>query len=449
MLMALVRAARGRVLALCLFGLVGLSSFAARAHTIPGSITLSERVALADVVVVATIVRAALPDGAPHKRPGHLLAQAAVVERVLGEPPAGALLFEPHSHSGETYTEGERVVLFLRKPEAPATAKNAPAAARTDEVYGTVDDVSDRVSLGTAAAERASRADVLAAVRGYARALSASDGAARGAQRKAVTLALLRAADARLQASALRDLAQGSVQIDRADLPALLEIADDPRASMAARVTLLEDLDRRGLVNAASRYESWLATAPLSEMAALARAAGRKNDAAITAALAARLGGPDEESAALAARALGEPFHESAIAALLRAADPGRHKLAVAVVESLGRMGTPAAQQGLSALLARSDDPEWQRSVQTQLNRIAQRAARPGPPGSTASGAGAEPSASLAGAAGAAGAAKEPQSSGVETPAGEVPWTTVVVLGVVAMAGAGLWLRGRAKSLSG
>lgn len=390
-----------------------LAALGARAHTIPGGITLSERVALSDVVVLATIRRARLPETAPGKGPARLLVEAAIVERLRGEPPAGALRFEPHSHSGESYTEGEQVVLFLRHQDEKG---------KSTAEYSTVDDVTDRVSLGTPGAERPSAREVLAAVRAYAQALDAPSGAARSAQRKEATLALLRSSDAKLQASALRDLAQGSVALVEADVPPLLAIADDPRAPMASRVLLLEDLSRRKLADPTARYATWLETAPLSDMIPLARAAGRRSHPSITAALTARLSDADEETAALAARALGEPFHAGAVTALAAcAAAPGRRKLASAAIESLGRMATPAAREALSELLTRTEDPERQRAIRTQQNLLALRLPAPAPSGSSP------------------GPALDTSLNTAPAPPWRPSWTTALLLGLTMTVAAGSW----------
>jgi hypothetical protein len=399
--------------ALCL---VLAATKGARAHTIPGGITLSERVALSDVVAVATIRRTSLPEatsGDGRRRP---LVEATIAERIRGTLPPGDLRFEPHSHSGDTFAAGERVVLFLRRQEPGNTS--APE-------YSTVDDVTDRISLGSHGAERPSAGEVLAAVRAYSGALSAKDDASRAARRKETTLALLRSSDPKLHASALRDLAQGSVGLDATDAPALLAAADDPGSPMSLRVSLLEELSRRGLVDPAARYAAWLERASLAEMGALTRAAGRRRHPTLTAALIARSKDADEETAALAARALGEPFHEDAVPALTTlAAAPDRRKLASAAIESLGRMGTPAARDALSALLDKTDDPERRRAIQTQLNRLAQRAPAPSP----------SPAA--------------PATSPVrdaETTAERPSWTPVLALALALAVAGGLWLSGRPR----
>jgi HEAT repeat protein len=175
------------------------------------------------------------------------------------------------------------------------------------------------------------------------------------------------------------------VVLAAADVPPLLDFADQAQAPMAARVLLLEELSRRRLADPTDRYVRWLAAASLAELVPLARAAGRHNHPSITEALAARLKDADEETATLAARALGEPFHDSAAPLLAHlAAAPDRRKLASAAVESLGRMGTPAAREALSELLGKVEDPARLRAIQTQLNRLAQQAPSAAP-GSSAS----------------------------------------------------------------
>lgn len=398
---------------------------AARAHTTPGSVTLSERVLVADVVVLATVEPVRGPDTAPGDRP---LAQATIVERFRGEVPAGPLRFELHSHAGEGYPEGEKVVLFLRR-------RDAKEKARSISEYVSVDDVSDRVSLGRPGSERPSAAQVLAAVRSYSEALAAGAEMERAALRKRATLSLLGSKDARLQASALRDLAQGSVGLGAEDAGPLLSIADDLQVAMSARVLLLDELARRGLADPAPRYLRWLDQASTADMAPLVRAMGRRDDPALRRALVARLGDADDERAALAARALGEPFHGAAAPALgaLAAAD-GRPKAARAAIESLGRMGTSGAQRALEELLNTAPDPERRRAIQTMLNRMAQRAPAP--------------SASAPGAASEAGQAAP--SPPLETSAGTPAWRSLwgalrIVAAVGAAAAAATWMRRRAR----
>src|SRR5205085_5341724 len=110
----------------------------------------------------------------------------------------------------------------------------------------------------------------------YARAVESPDQQARSAQRKEATLALLGASDAKLQASALRDLAQGSSVLDDTDVPTLLALIDDPGRPMSFRAMLLAEIDRKHLVDPTSRYIDWLKTAPLADLAPVTRAAGRK-----------------------------------------------------------------------------------------------------------------------------------------------------------------------------
>jgi HEAT repeat protein len=148
----------------------------------------------------------------------------------------------------------------------------------------------------------------------------------------------------------------------------------------------LTEVERRRLFEDRELSERWvklLREVKPAEVPTVARAAGARAHADVTAELVRLLASPDAPAAAAAAAALGVPGNEAAVAPLARAiwaATTTRRKpeatLQWAALQTLGRIASPAARAELTRAAREHPDTETRRAAQTELNLLAAKDAR-------------------------------------------------------------------------
>lgn len=349
---------------IALLALLALSAPPARAHIIPGAVTLSQLTRSADVVAVARIADPSALIELKDRRVKRQVVDAEVLEVIRGEIQRGPVRFVPHGHAGEQYDKGEVVLLFLDRIEEGKDLASAQLAGAVR--FAGIEEVADRIRL-----EESARPEILAAVKAYAAAEAQTDPEARREELRRITKKLLASGQTRLAASALRDLATAGSEplLGEADVPELSRILDDPARPTSLRSGLLAELERRKLVDAPARWVRLLREAPAQDLPGVIRVAAKHRYPIVTAELVRLLEGPNREAAAAAAASVGSRGDDSPVEALTRAITSDEPKLRFAAIEGLGRIGTPAAREALTRAASHSD-PATAREAQTALNLL-------------------------------------------------------------------------------
>jgi hypothetical protein len=330
-----------------------LAAAAARGHIVYGRPTLLGLVGTAELVAHVRVVdphATVVVEETGERRP---VVRVEVREVFKGEgEPGESLRFASHGHGVAEYAEGEEAIVFL-VPIARNRELDVLQAAGVRWVSTQEHDARYVLSP-------ANRKRVLAAVRGYVAAESLSQPDARVKALRRVTLDLLTSGDARLGVSAVQDLvlADQIPLVTAADVPRLLaEVISSPEAPIGVRVGLLAELQRRGLVEGAPLWLELLRR--------------RHPSPEVDAALTGMLAGRDDEVAAAAALALGDPAHADAAGALTGALDRDEPRVRMAAIRALGRIGTPEAREALEAVAEAHEDPATRRRAAAEVRTLA------------------------------------------------------------------------------
>lgn len=332
------------------------------AHILPDTVTLSQRTASADLVVLARITGSnpiINSENSINTQPLQPLVEADIEETLRGAAPPKRLRFVPHRHSSESYKNGEELILFLKK-------KDSPNAGREYQ-WTSIDDFADRISL-----DPSNKSAFISAVRAYAQSL-ASTAQDRKEAFRTTTIGLLSADQPRLAAFALRDLlnAQDALAILPEDLPKLEQLIENKKHSIALRTALLSELSRRQLIQSDTAWLNLLNNTSAPDLATVTKSLPKPLSAALTAELERLLTAPSPEAVKAATLALGSPGNESALAPLLTALEASdQPSVKLALVEAIARIGSPSAQQKLQEIARQHPDANLRRSAQTELNLI-------------------------------------------------------------------------------
>ena len=347
----------------------------ARAHIVYGSENLRQQIALADVVARARILDAdavfALDDP-PLRRP---VVDAELLEVLKGDAKPGAVRFAQHGHGVAEFSDGDEVLLFLRRIERSRELDDARITASIRWFSAQEHDAAYRLTP-------ASRKAFVDAVREYRSIEAIRDPEARLTAQRRVTLAMLLSDEPRLAGSALQDLAQvEEVELVTPEaVPVLVARVRDPGAPISVRVGLLSELERRSLVAGPPLWVELLGATRGADRIAAIRAAGRRPGPEVTSALIQLLGGDDLAAARAAAVALGTPGNAAAVAPLAKALDSPDEPLRLASIRGLGRVATPEARAVLDAAARSHPDPATRRRARAEATLLARAQAAPQTP---------------------------------------------------------------------
>ena len=284
-------------------------------------------------------------------------------EVIKGEGEAGTeLLFASHGHGVADYRAAEDALVFL---SPLARVKELAALEKSGLRWVSLQEHDGRFVLSGESA-----AGVLAATRAYAAVgRLAAEPELRIAALRKITLQLLTSDDARLAASAVRDLvgARSLPLVTAADVPALLtEVVNERTAPIAVRIGLLAELEHRELLRAAAAWESMLHSTPQPDLLKVVRAAGRHPSPKVNATLNQMLRG-DSPLAEAAAQALGNPSHADSVPALANTLERDEPRVRMAAIRALGRIGTPAARNALEIAATSHSDPATRRRAAAEV----------------------------------------------------------------------------------
>ena len=336
----------------------------AHSHIIYGTKTLSHLVAEADVVARARVVDAdavLLLDGAGKRRP---LVAAELLEVMKGPAEPGPVRFAQHGHGAARFEDGEEVLLFLRRT---ARHRELSSLAGSEGVPWVSLQEHDAKFLLTPE----SRDAILVATRGYLQVAGAVPDERHAALRNA-TFAQLSSPDPRLSSSAVRDiaLAEDPPLVTQADLPALEPVLASASTPIGVRVSLLAELERRGILEGPPRWVALLRGTQGRELRSVIAAAGTHPRPPVYALLLEFLAGDDADAAAAAAISLGWPGHEQAVPPLRDALASRDSRLRMASIRGLGRIATPSARRVLEEAAASHPDPGTRRRARAEAGRL-------------------------------------------------------------------------------
>ena len=345
------------------------------AHVVYGTPTLSELARGAELVVDATIARAALPLVSQHPPLRETVVVARVHEALKGKAPGDPLRFVQHGHGTVHYRDGERVLLFLTRIE------QSPELGRT-QLANLVSWVSGQETNAHFALDGdGARAELLAHVRETLAADALADPTGRLARRRALTTRALASSSNTVASSALRDLvrAPDAELVGPGDVPTLLDVIEASARPIGHRIGLLAELERRGLVTGAPLWAALVASASPADRAAAVRAAGAHPSPEVTRALLAQLEAEeprDRTLAPLVALALGTPGNAAAVPPLAELLGSGDKRARGAAVRALGRIHTTGARRALERAAASHPDAATRRRAAAELTLLGAGAAR-------------------------------------------------------------------------
>jgi hypothetical protein len=338
----------------------------ARAHVVYGTPSLYQLMAGADRVVRARIVEpeALLILEEPALRERVVVAQ--VLETLQGTPPTdeeNPVRFVQHGHGVPEYATGEEVALFLQRIERSRELGRSALVGHV--AWVSIQEGDAKYTLDGEAGDA-----FVEALRRYAELEGLASAEARRAALRRLTLELLGAPDARLASSALRDVVlapDATPLLTREDLPALEILLRSPDVRIGVRVGLLAELERRALVEGASRWAELLRTTAGSDRIAVVRASAAHPSQAVTHELIQLLENPDREVAAAAAVALGVPGNGAAVAPLATLLGDPESRVRMAAIRGLGRIATDGARQALEAAATSHPDAATRRRAAAEV----------------------------------------------------------------------------------
>ena len=343
--------------------LLVLAAQAALGHLVYGRLTLSQMVYGADAVVVARIIdqEAQFAIGEHERRP---VISAEILEVLKGDAALGQVLVARHGHGHTTYQENERALLFLTSIDRH---RELHALGET----GQIDYVSLQETSANFRLEGPHRERLLAAVRDYADLEQIKNPAERLATLKALTLKLLRSSDARIAASAARDLAPTAPArlIDDEDVPQLISLVHDEEVSIGMRVAVLATLEHQDFVESAPHWARLVSESDGTDAKTAIKAAGAHPSAPVARALLTVIKEGSPQEAAEAAVAIGWPGNDVAVPELARTLGSDDARLRLAAIRGLSGIATPDAQKVLEEAAMSHPDPAIRRRAVASSGR--------------------------------------------------------------------------------
>jgi hypothetical protein len=336
----------------------------ARAHVVYGTTTVRLLTLQSDLVARVRITDPAAAVAIDEPRVRETVVLAEVLEPLKGSHAEKRLRFVPHGHGEPKYEKGEEVALFVQRIERSRELGGSPIAER-------VHWVSVQESGAKFALDDSTRGGFAAAVRAYA-ALETLPPETQLDGLRRITVEALVSPDPRLASSAVRDivLAADLPIVTAEDLPLLDPILAGPETPIGVRVALLTEFERRGLVDAPSRWAELLRTTSGSNRIAVARAAGAHPSKPVTKELVALLGSGDPQLVSVAAISLGAPGDEPAVAPLSRLLASDSPRVRMAAIRALGRVATPGARDALAQAAASHPDEATRRRAAAEVKLI-------------------------------------------------------------------------------
>jgi hypothetical protein len=335
----------------------------ARAHIVYVRETLAQFVEQSELAVVAEFRSGpkhwAAADGSDREE----YYEIAVVETLKGEAPAKTLEYFPHAEGFARYALGDRALVFLDRTAGRPELASAAGRFAWFSAQGS----GQEWTIAGAEAE-----PIVAAARGWA-ALAKVPAEDAAAKRRRLLAGALGSGVARLESDALIELVRAGRGLfrDAASVAPFAALARSRKLRAPVRLPLVRVLDGLGGF-AAEPVLLAMTRERLSpeERALLVQVAGGLRDPRFTAWLASLLADADPALCLAAVRALGQPWHETAVPALapLTAADDP--VIARAALQSLAAIATPEARDALRAAAAATTDPKRRAWAEAALRRI-------------------------------------------------------------------------------
>ena len=288
---------------------------------------------------------------------------AKLLEVLKGSLEPGPVRFAQHGHGVAEFEDGEEVLLFLRRIETHRELSELGASGSLRWVSLQEHDAKFPLTESSSAA-------LLSAVHAYARAAALADPEEQRRAQRGATLTQQASPDARVAASAVRDLVASEQPLVPEDVPKLESIIAIPDTSIGVRIALLAELERRGMAEGPPRWVALLRSTAGADKLAVVRALAAHPSVPVTTELISILGGDDVHLASAAAVALGVPGNQSAVRPLGRALSDGDERLRMASIRGLGRIETVEARKALEEAAVSHPDPATRRRARAEVARL-------------------------------------------------------------------------------
>ena len=352
----------------------GLSALAAvsmavsaQAHVVMGAKSLHLRVAEADVVLRGRVVDPASMFVAPDGRTRRSLVVVKVLETLKGDPRTDPVRIAQDGHAVATYRAGDEALFFLR-PIARSLELRALA------VDGGATHVSGQEHDDAFVLDGATGATLMSTTRAFVASEQAETTEERVALIRSATIDLLTSGDDRLATSALASLvlAPEAAWITSEDVPRLHAAIADPANAIGLRAGLIDQLERRGLIEGDPDRLVILRASSARELPAAIRALAPKGGPEVRSFLVTLLNAESKtppEVAAEAAIALGASRDPAALAPLGQALKRPEKRVRHAAIRGLGLHGTRRADEILREAGEAHADAETRRRARAEAAR--------------------------------------------------------------------------------
>lgn len=357
------------VLAGCLLAL-GVTP--AIAHIVMGGSSLRLLTAQAEVVARVQITDAMDELDAVYRDQAFRtrFVQARLLETWKGSlaEPGATIHFYQHGHGTVEYTDGEEVLVFLRRTESIAELADGPIASQLKWA-------SEQETDAHYLLDDTNRNGFANAVASYI-AIDEAPKAVRSDMLRRTTVEMLTSPYPELAQSAMRDLvlAGDQIPLTSEDLAILLPLIDAKQEGAAApigiRIGLLTELERRGLVAGPPRWVYLIENTAGRDQLAVVRAAAANPSNAVVEALIPLLGSDDLQIASTAAVALGNQKSPEATQALVALLQSNNSQLRMSAIRGLGRDGSSTAREALSNTASQHPDPATRRRALAELSAL-------------------------------------------------------------------------------
>jgi hypothetical protein len=355
---------RRRLRAVVITLAVAFVPWPAPGHVVYGTTTLRLLTLQSDLVARVRIVdsEADLMLEDPVVREAVVVAE--VLDLLKGRYSEKHLRFVQHGHGVATYEKGEEVVLFVQHIAKSRELASSPIAER-------VHWVSQQETGAKFALDAGTRDDFSAAVRAYAELEKLGPDAQPDALRR-ITVELLASPHETLATSAVRDvvLAADSPIVSARDLPVLEPVLASPQTPIGVRISLLAEVERRGLVEGPPRWAALIRTTAGPDRLVVVRAVGAHPSEPVATELTKLLARDNSQLVATAAVSLGSPRNDAAVAPLAKLLESRELRVRMAAIRGLGRIGTPAARKVLGETAATHPDTATQRRAAAEVKLL-------------------------------------------------------------------------------
>ena len=339
----------------------------APAHVVMGEKSLHLRVAEADIVLRGRVVDPASMFVAADGRTRRVLLVVDVLEEIKGVAGAKSIRIAQDGHAEAEYRQGDEALFFLKPIDRSLELRSLAVPGGATHVSGQEHD--DAFLLRGSPGRT-----LLAATRSFAAAEQAATAQGRIALIRGATIDLLTSGDDQLATSALASLvlAPDAEWITAEDLPRVHSTISNPANPIGLRAGLIDELERRGLMDGEAARLAILRGAPARDLPSAIRALGPKAGPEVRALLIGFLdaeSGTTPEVVAETAIVLGASRAPHALEPLAKCLNRPERRIRNAAIRGLGLFGSAEAAEILAEAGESHPDPKTRRRASAESRK--------------------------------------------------------------------------------